>query len=531
MLLITALPSMAADKVRQWDCFEIALKCKTQKNPFTEVSLTATFTQTETGKSITVDGFYDGDNTFRIRFMPVLQGTWTYLTASSEKEMNGKKGAIECGAPAKGTKSMVQTGNDKDFIFADSTVFHPLGTTSYAWIHADKARQEETYKSMEESGFNKMRFCVFPNESVKEDPELFPYEILTKGKHTEGRYKGYNKYEWDYTRFNTKFFQHLDECVKRLEDIGVQADLILFHPYDMGRWGFDRMTMEQNELYLKYIIARLGAYRNIWWSLANEWDLVKTRTEKEWITLSNYVHDNDPYGHLCSIHGGTAVYINYTLPCYTHCSIQDQGPLVAFEGPATLRNVYRKPVLFDEVCYEGDHISRWAQLSGKEMMERIWMGLIGGAYVTHGECFCVEPDYYTGYAFLATGGKFKGTSPARVKFTLSILNDLPATLRLADQSWDTSTASGGKGVYLRYFGHETPEEWNFELPARNGRFGRLQDGMKFKVEIIDTWNMTITQYNETFTIKAKNKYRMVDEHGKSVKLPAKPYILLRITEI
>ena len=165
------------------------------------------------------------------------------------------------------------------------------------------------------------------------------------------------------------------------------------------------------------------------------------------------------------------------------------------------------------------------------MMERIWMGLIGGAYVTHGECFCVEPDYYTGYAFLATGGKFKGTSPARVKFTLSILNDLPATLRLADQSWDTSTASGGKGVYLRYFGHETPEEWNFELPARNGRFGRLQDGMKFKVEIIDTWNMTITQYNETFTIKAKNKYRMVDEHGKSVKLPAKPYILLRITAI
>ena len=52
MLLITALPSMAADKVRQWDCLEIALKCKTQKNPFTEVSLTATFTQTETGKSI-----------------------------------------------------------------------------------------------------------------------------------------------------------------------------------------------------------------------------------------------------------------------------------------------------------------------------------------------------------------------------------------------------------------------------------------------------------------------------------------------
>ena len=55
--------------------------------------------------------------------------------------------------------------------------------------------------------------------------------------------------------------------------------------------------------------------------------------------------------------------------------------------------------------------------------------------------------------------------------------------------------------------------------------------MKFKVEIIDTWNMTVTPYPDTFTLKAKNKYRMVDVNGGSVKLPAKPYMLLRITEV
>lgn len=527
--LLASAWASAADMVRQWDCYEISLKCKTQKNPFTEVLLSATFTEEKTGRTMTIDGFYDGDDTFRIRFMPMAEGRWTYTTASSEKKLDGKRGEIDCVKAAEGVKGMVMAGGDKDFIYADSTHYHPLGTTSYAWIHADRQRQEETYRSLEQTGFNKLRFCVFPNESVKEDPELFPFEILSKGKHTEGKYKGYNKYEWDYTRFNPKFFQHLDECVRRLGSIGVEADLILFHPYDMGRWGFDRMTMEQNERYLRYVMARLGAYRNIWWSLANEWDLVKKRTEEEWITLSEFVHGNDPYGHLCSIHGGTAKYINYTLPCFTHCSIQDQGPLVAFEGPATVRNIYRKPVLFDEVCYEGDHESRWAQLSGAEMLERIWMGLIGGAYVTHGECFCVGADHYTGYAFLATGGKFKGTSPERMKFTLQILNSLPASLRLADQSWDPLTASGGKGVYLRYFASDTPSEWKFELPVRNGRFGRLQEGMKFRVEIIDTWNMTITQCPETFELKALNRYRMTDKDGRSVKLPAKPYQLLRIT--
>lgn len=531
VFMLVSLVAKATEKARLWDCYEIAMKCKTDKNPFTEVSLAATFTNSDTGKKITVDGFYDGDDTFRIRFMPMEPGTWTYTTASTERQLSGKSGMIECVAEGKDCHGMVMTGNDMNFVYADSTAYYPLGTTSYAWMHADKQRQEETYRSLADVGFNKLRFCVFPNESVTEDPELFPFEILSKGKHADGKYKGYNKYEWDFSHFNPKFFRHLDDCVRRLGEIGVQADLILFHPYDMGRWGFDRMTMEQNKRYLKYVMARLGAYSNIWWSLANEWDLVKARTYDDWITLSTFVHNNDPYRHLCSIHGGTAKYINYTLPCFTHVSIQDQGSLVAFEGPATIRNIYGKPVIFDEVCYEGDHEARWAQLSGEEMLERIWTGLIGGAYVTHGECFCTTPNYYTGYAFLATGGKFKGTSPARVKFTLSLLNSLSAPLRLADQSWDPYTASGGKGVYLRYFGKDMPGEWTFELPVRNGRFGRLQEGMKFKVDIIDTWNMTVTPCPETFILKAKNKYRMVDVDGSSVKLPSKPYLLLRITEL
>ena len=82
-LMLVSLVAKATEKARLWDCYEIAMKCKTDKNPFTEVSLTATFTNSDTGKKITVDGFYDGDDTFRIRFMPMEPGTWTYTTAST----------------------------------------------------------------------------------------------------------------------------------------------------------------------------------------------------------------------------------------------------------------------------------------------------------------------------------------------------------------------------------------------------------------------------------------------------------------
>lgn len=70
---------------------------------------------------------------------------------------------------------------------------------------------------------------------------------------------------FDYRRFNVKHFQHIDDCVKKLMDLGIQADIIVMHPYD--RWGFSEMSAECDDLYWKYLIARVSAYRNVWWSL------------------------------------------------------------------------------------------------------------------------------------------------------------------------------------------------------------------------------------------------------------------------
>ena len=70
----------------------------------------------------------------------------------------------------------------------------------------------------------------------------------------------------------------------------------------------------------------------------------------------------------------------------THTSIQDEAPVEDFGRASIVRGVYRKPVIFDEVCYEGNLASRWGRLSGPEMLHRIWQGLIAGTYVTHGEC-------------------------------------------------------------------------------------------------------------------------------------------------
>jgi hypothetical protein len=55
--------------------------------------------------------------------------------------------------------------------------------------------------------------------------------------------------------------------------------------------------------------------------------------------------------------------------------------------------------------------------------------------------------------------------------------------------------------------------------------------MKFHVDILDTWNMTITPVDGTFTTGKLNGNIYPDVQGQIVKLPGKPYIALRIERV
>lgn len=81
----------AQDKVECWDRFELSFKQVTKGNPF-DIRLSATFVCGKEKK--TVEGFYDGENTYRIRFMPAVAGEWRYVTSSSIGAMNGRKGTF-----------------------------------------------------------------------------------------------------------------------------------------------------------------------------------------------------------------------------------------------------------------------------------------------------------------------------------------------------------------------------------------------------------------------------------------------------
>jgi Protein of unknown function (DUF4038) len=109
-------------------------------------------------------------------------------------------------------------------------------------------------------------------------------------------------WSFDFERFDPTFFGHLEDRIRQLGEQEVEADLILFHPYD--RWGFATMSAEEDERYLRYVVARLAAYRNIWWSMANEYDLVFGKSIDRWDQLLAVLQECDVYAHLRSIESG-----------------------------------------------------------------------------------------------------------------------------------------------------------------------------------------------------------------------------------
>lgn len=481
-----------SNKIEKWGLMEAQFQGPKEGNPFLEVELTAVFSCKE--KQVNVNGFYDGDGIYKIRFMPDKVGSWSFTTNSNSQKLTGLTGNFECTEPSFDNHGPVRVKQKFHFEYEDATAYYPFGTTCYAWIHQTKELQEKTLETLKSSPFNKIRMCVFPKHYIynNNEPELYPYE----GSLEEG---------FDYTRFNPKFFKHLEERIFDLQKLNIECDLILFHPYD--RWGFSNMGKENDDRYEKYIVARLSAYRNLWWSMANEYDIFidnvskkQTKTVDDWERLGGIVHNNDPYNHLISIHNCLKFY-DYKKPWITHCSMQRIDLYKTSENTDEWRRIYGKPIVIDECAYEGNINHGWGNITGEEMTRRFWEGTVRGGYVGHGETYVHPKDIL----WWSHGGELHGTSPARIAFLRNIIEAAPGPINPVEKPkegfnplWDVTVGTVGEDYYLFYFGFSQPAFRTFNMP----------EGKKYKVDIIDTWNMTIKEagvYSGDFCIDMPGK--------------------------
>lgn len=475
-----------AIRSQQWGVAEIVLDGPSTGNPFTDVELEARFRSGN--DAVRVGGFYDGEGLYRIRFMPPRPGLWEFTVRSNADELDGATGTVEATGPEEGNRGPVRVRDTFHFAYADGTPYLPLGTTAYAWTNQSAELQDQTLHTLAESPFTKIRMCVFPKSYSynANEPENYAFE-----KNPDG--------SWDFSRFNLAFFHNLEHRINDLQALGIEADLILFHPYD--RWGFSAMPSWADDLYLRYVVRRLGATRNVWWSLANEYDFMQTKTEQDWERFAAIVGEEDHPGHLLSIHNGTRFY-DYSRPWITHCSIQRTDNYLTAENTDVWREKWGKPVVIDEVGYEGDVAEGWGNISPQELIRRCWEGAVRGGYVNHGETYLDEEDVI----WWAKGGTLKGQSPERIGFLRRLIAEAP-TGRWDPLPGDWDSRTGGDDDHrIIYLGMGRPGFRSVLLPA----------GWQWHVDVIDTWNMEIT----TMPNAAEGRIK--------VELPGREYMAIRI---
>jgi hypothetical protein len=135
--------------IPKWDYFEASFEGPHLSNPFVDATVDAVFAYGN--REVKMPAFYDGGNTWRVRFMPDTQGSWSFRTVSNVAQLDGRTGSFTCAAPREGQHGPVRVRNQFHFAHADGTPFLPFGTTCYAWTHQPLALQQAAHGRVPEA--------------------------------------------------------------------------------------------------------------------------------------------------------------------------------------------------------------------------------------------------------------------------------------------------------------------------------------------------------------------------------------------
>ena len=331
--------------VPRWEIFECTLQADVDyPNPFVDVFVSAEFSDGE--RNICVDGFYDGGRTYRIRFAPPAEGVWRYMTRSNEASLNQVCGEITCTAPISRGQLTIDARyphwfsrerGGAEFVVNDGWYPHPLFGDSLPFerLDFDPPTEEDMRTYLRILGKRGVNMTIEVDQlyarqhRIREESFNWPWAWDEKEK---------NRIDRD--RFNLSYYRRMERTLAFAKEQGVfygvelLFDNSVFRPREWsahplnernGGWlatdeegtGWRSIFDLQNEShvrhierYLRYTVARLSAYWNVFWALGAESGNLAKVPGREMSVESicawyehwgDLVADWDVYGHLQAI--------------------------------------------------------------------------------------------------------------------------------------------------------------------------------------------------------------------------------------
>jgi len=268
-------------------------------NPFRDAALVGEFVS-PSGRTNVLDGFYDGDDTWRLRFAPDEEGEWNYLLRGEGVQIL-QRGKLRC-TPARGHGFIrVHVENPYAFAHADGTPFFPMGDTCYGLFDDSPitpALRDAYLKTRRGQRFNFVRMTVGHSEARAATNTAFWAWGGTAQKP-------------DLDRFNPVFFRAFDNLMRQLRASGMNVELILLNFYRRPFTDTNLWTATRERQWLRYVIARYGAFDNVFlWTIANEYEThpdgryrLDSPGDVEWAkATARFIKANDPHRHLVTVH-------------------------------------------------------------------------------------------------------------------------------------------------------------------------------------------------------------------------------------
>lgn len=260
-LLLLTLPVQAADEVGIWMKFERSFESdKEYENPLYDVQKFVAHFTSPTGKIKTINGFWDGNKDWKIRFAPDELGEWSFITESSDKSNGGlhqvKGSFVTVDNPSAHTLfkkgSITRSKGTYHLTYADGSPF--FWTACTAWNGGLKSTEEE--------------WDIYLQDRVDNNYNVIQL-VATQWRGGDANLHGQVAFEGSgKISINPEFFQHLDKRIDRINDYGLVAAPVLLWtlPFGAGRHlspGY-YLPHEEAILLAKYIVARYGGNQVVW---------------------------------------------------------------------------------------------------------------------------------------------------------------------------------------------------------------------------------------------------------------------------
>jgi len=253
------------NKIQIFKRFEISLfSDKEYANPFTDVDIDAIFTS-ENGVRISLPGFWNGENEWKVRFSPNSVGKWTYAIYCTDKDNKAleAKGELECVDAPRKTElekhGYVQLERaNRYFTYADGKPFFYLGDTH--WQMPDFERLDECNYPGCTCG-NQFRHLA--DDRIKKGFTVYQTYFDSAESDGGGNKRRYHWWKEKYSLINPQAFNDtMDKMIEYLADNGITTAMGFGVHCSTPR----AMNYEAEPLlrFARYCVARYACYPVMW---------------------------------------------------------------------------------------------------------------------------------------------------------------------------------------------------------------------------------------------------------------------------